>query len=302
MKLTEHHLLQSERTTVVKLLSAIPEEDVLDRASLEARLGEIERQLENVPIEPARARLTFCGKPVVGTYGIFAEFGAVATKLFSDAVTTMAASLAGPLASKGPIPNRDQSQLLITGTALGSFGFELTEYRPGELPFSESSPTAQALENSQKLLQSTLGSDDDLAEAVTNTNSRAISSLRTFLEHLSCYEAVCALEFGETVFRFKGLDEVRQSLARLSPDNLHEENVRLSGEFQGILPKARTFEFKLAATEEIIRGKIGPQIESPDILNQHLQYRTNAEFLRTKVGNGRPRYQLQELPNWTGSN
>ncbi len=28
----------------------------------------------------------------------------------------------------GPIPNRDQNQLLITNTAVGSFGFELEEY------------------------------------------------------------------------------------------------------------------------------------------------------------------------------
>jgi hypothetical protein len=37
------------------------------------------------------------------------------------------ASLAAPLAAMGRIPNRDQHQLLITSTALGSFGFELDE-------------------------------------------------------------------------------------------------------------------------------------------------------------------------------
>ncbi len=41
----------------------------------------------------------------------------------------MVAALNGSLSMTGPIPNREQHPLLITGTAIGSFGFELEEYQ-----------------------------------------------------------------------------------------------------------------------------------------------------------------------------
>jgi hypothetical protein len=61
-------------------------------------------------------------RPVSEQYGIFAEFGARATTMFTDAVAKVAAGQTGPLSAMGPIPNRGDSQLLITNTALGSFG------------------------------------------------------------------------------------------------------------------------------------------------------------------------------------
>ena len=117
---------------------------------------DVESELSSVAApnrEPARARLTFRGRPVVGQHGIFAEFGAKATSAFADAVAKVAAGLSGPLASMGPIPNRDESRLLITGTALGSFGFELEEMPIGDqLDFGEDTSPGKALELTQNLL------------------------------------------------------------------------------------------------------------------------------------------------------
>ena len=128
MNSLRHNHLFAERTTLKRMLSEIPIEDVLERSGLEARLEDVEHELAKVGAphrEPARPRLTFRGRPVVDQHGIFAEFGTQATSAFTDAVAKVAAGLSGPLAAMGPIPNRDESQLLITGTALGSFGFEL---------------------------------------------------------------------------------------------------------------------------------------------------------------------------------
>lgn len=116
--------LQSEKTTLERMLDETPEDDVLDRASLESRLADLARTIDEHAhrVAPARVRLTFKGRPVVGTHGIFADFGSKAVNSFTDSVTALAASLSAPLAAMGPIPNRDQHQLLITSTALGSFG------------------------------------------------------------------------------------------------------------------------------------------------------------------------------------
>jgi hypothetical protein len=151
------HLL-AERGALHQMLGELPPDDILTRSGLAARLEELEEQLANVPQKgraPAQARLTFRGRPVVGGYGIVAEFGTKATGAFTNAVVKVGAALSGPPAATGPVPQRDQSQLLITSTAIGSFGFELTEYRPGQVLFEEETTTSRALELTRELLQST---------------------------------------------------------------------------------------------------------------------------------------------------
>jgi len=124
------HLL-AERTFLQRLLAKTPATARLTRMSDEARLRKVEAQLAALPADertPARARLTFDGVPVIRSHGIFADFGMKAVSSFTEAVASVAASLSAPLAAMGPIPNRDQNQLLITSTAVGSFGFELERF------------------------------------------------------------------------------------------------------------------------------------------------------------------------------
>lgn len=301
MNTQEYKFLLAERSTVERLLEDIPADDVLERSGLEARLEELR---ENLAIagppgrDPARARLTFRGRPVIAHHGIFAEFGANATRAFTDAVANVAAALSGPLARRGRVPNREESQMLITSTAIGSFGFELEEYRGEQLDFGDESPVAQALDLTRNLLQSTLGSDDELADWAAGTDPRALDAMRSFLELLASNEAVCTLECNDKVFRFSDVGQVRQSAQRLGHDNLHEEPMQLAGEFQGVLPKARTFEFRLAESGDVIRGKVGLAIPAPDVINRHLYQPTTIEVLATRVANGRPRYALIGLHDW----
>jgi hypothetical protein len=296
-----HTHLLAEQTTLNRLLAEIPADGVLERSGLEARLEDVERELATfgpARRDRARARLTFRGRPVVDQHGIFAEFGTRATSAFTDAVAKVAAGLSGPLAAMGPIPNRDESQLLITGTALGSFGFELEEAPSNLLEFEEPTIAGQALELTQGLLQSTLGTDDELADSAVATDPRAIAAVRNFLEILATNEAVCALQLNDKLFQFKDLGEVNRSVQRLGRDNLLEEQTQLTGKFQGVLPKARTFEFKLEESAEVIRGKVGTTITNPEVLNEHLDQATQIDVLATRVGTGNPRYVLMKMPRW----
>jgi len=104
---------------------------------------------------------------------------------------------------------------------------------------------------------------------------------------------------GDQAFTFSDVGEVRRSLARLGENNLHERPHPFSGVFQGALPKRRTFEFRVAATAEVITGKIGPGVPDPAALNHHLEQPTDIQLIETRVGEGRPRYVLNQLPNWT---
>ena len=157
---------------------------------------------------------------------------------------------------------------------------------------------AQALDLTRSLLDSTLGTDDDLAECAGRTDPRAVDALRSFLDVLASNEAICTLECNGKAFRFGSVGQVRQSVQRLGRDNLLEEPMRLAGEFQGVLPDDRTFEFRLAETGKVVRGRIGVAIDDPDVINQHLHQPVTIEVMATRVANGRPRYALNALPAW----
>ncbi|MBT9561255.1 MAG: hypothetical protein IV100_35000 [Myxococcales bacterium] len=297
MNRSEYLQLLGEKTAIERMIAETPQEDVLDLASLYARLKSVVGALSQAKPderEPARVRLTFKGRPVIGSHGIFAEFGMKAVNGFAESVTAMAASLIAPLAAMGPIPNRDQHQLLITNTALGSFGFELEEHRIGQLTLGDGSAVAQALDRTQSLLRGTQGSDDELADSAVEADRRALDKVRAFLEVLADNEAVCTVQFGESIVEFTDVGQVRTGIERLSQENLREEPEELRGELQGVLPKARVFEFKLAESSQVIRGKISPSVSDPHELNRELHRPTIIKVMVTRVGSGRPRYLLIE--------
>lgn len=298
---TQHQQLLAEKSFLNGDLADTPSTAILTRRSLETRLRKVDAALTALGTaapEPARARLTFNGLPVVGSHGIFADFAMKAVNSFTEAVTSVAASLRAPLAPMGPIPNRDQNQLLITNTALGSFGFELEEYRPQQPTVADESSLAVALERTRALLQSTLGNDDELADVASETDPRALDKVRAFLRVLADNDAVCAFDFGQNQVRFLDTSQVRNSLARLEADNLHEKQDVLTGAFEGALPNARTFEFKLVAGGQVIRGKVAGAVQNIDQINEHRHAQVQIAVTVTQVGNGRPRYLLTQLPQW----
>lgn len=299
MNQQDHLQLLAERKFLQLRLVELPVSARIMRISTESRLSAIEGRLAQEAVdesEPARVRLTFNGRPVIGSHGIFAEFGLKAVSNFTEAVAAVAASLSTPLAATGPIPNREQYQMLITSTALGSFGFELEEYRVGKLPAEDASLVALALEHTQNLLQGTVGTDDQLADSAADTDPRALDKVRAFLQTLADYEATCTVLYRDIGFRFTDVGQVRNSLARLSQDNLREVEQYLNGEFQGVLPKGRTFEFKLADDGAVVRGKLGSAIQNADQLNARLHEAVRIKVMATRVGIGRPRYVLMEMP------
>jgi hypothetical protein len=300
MNIQEYRQLQAERGALAGLINALPVSRVIERLGLESRKAEIEAELASrvvPPPEPARVRLTFRGKPIVGSHGIFAEFGAAVVTAFADAVAAIGASQVTQLGARGAIPNRDAYRLLITGTALGSFGFELEE--PPSV-FSEPSPVAAAIEQAKAIMRASLASDDDLADAVSDADPRALEALRTFLKAMADQDAVCTLDFRGEVFRFADVGQVRRSWDRLGQDNIHEDTRRIEGAFQGVLPKRRTFEFADAESQEIIAGKVGAGIPDASAINRVLDQPTTIEVQVTRVGSGSPRYVLLRCADLPG--
>lgn len=295
-------MLNSERVSLQKMLSVIPEDDVIDRGSLLAKLEEVESIIKQGLPErfTTKTKLTFRGKPVIGSHGIYADFGTRALSGFTEAVAAVAASLTAPLNAMGPIPNRDQSQLLITNTAVGSFGFELEELPHAQLKLGEASLVEQAIEKTQNLLAAAAQADDDaLADSVSELDQRAIDKIRGFVETLHANEALCAVEFKGKKFRFSSSSEIKRTIERISSSNLHEKAEEILGCFVGAMPyKRRTFEYRVEQTEEVLVGRFGPGVLHPEEINLHIEERCIAKFAVTRVGQGKPRYLLIEKPQW----
>ncbi|MFH1113079.1 MAG: hypothetical protein V1792_04090 [Pseudomonadota bacterium] len=298
--------ISSEIKELESLLAEVPEENVIERMGLEARLESARRAIANVREDQLgyKARLTFRGKPVFGSHGIAADFASKAAGAFSDAVAVVAAGLAENLRYMGPIPDRQKNQLLITGTAVGSFGFEFELPQPEtNTLFPEPSKAENALQKMLELFQLiTAGSDDDVAELIDEIHPRAVKKAADFLDYLAQQDAWCGLEFKERFFRFRDVDHLRASTERLREDNIREAVEEHDGELQGVLPTGRTFEFKTADHQEILRGKIGLDIEDADILNRdflHKPVRVRLHVIR--VGQGRPRYSLRSIEDITAS-
>src|SRR3546814_8823797 len=91
------------------------------------------REIEATPSTGAGVGCFFGGRPVVGSYGIQAEFGAKAVAEFQTLVSNTFAAAEGTLGARGPVPQRDRTQLMLTDIARGSFGFILEQSEDPEL-------------------------------------------------------------------------------------------------------------------------------------------------------------------------
>jgi len=301
VSIKEKMSLESEIKQLQFMLRDIPLENVIDRLSLEQRLEHATNLLGNFTEQkdPKKARLTFRGTPVIGSHGIVADFAAKASLSFTDAVAAVAAGLSDQLRYMGPIPNRNLNQLLITGTAVGSFGFEF------EIPccdsnqlelLSEPTMAELAVDKVKALFElSATGSDDEITDLVDEIHPRAVRKVYDFLDQLLQNNAWCGLEFKDTYFKYQDIQQLGVSAQRLKAENIREDKEEYSGEFLGILPTSRNFEFK-TIDQKVIRGKIGPEIEDADILNKdYLHKPVTTTFSVIQVGHSRPRFTLDNL-------
>lgn len=297
MILNERQFLESEITALEELISQTPEEDVIDRNSLEARKRKVEGQLSALSTtfnESVRTRLIFRGKPTFKNRGIFTDFAGIALDKFTSMVAAIGASQTNDLGLRGIIPKKEDYQLMITGTTKGSFGFEIEEVQP-KLS-SEISPVKAAINKVNLIMELSPGaSDDDLAEIIADESQRAIIAIRAFLDVMEDNEAQFALVLDSDIddhAQFVGVEQIKRIKERLKPENIREGETELLGKFQGTISTRRLFEFLIENPPEIIVGKVGPEIEDPIKINQILEKPTRIQVHTKQVGKSRPTYRL----------
>ncbi len=302
MRYKEYVYHASEITQLERLLVKMPEEMTVERLGIEHQLSRAKERIEGVPIPPVpqKVQVTFRGKPVYGQTGIDANFGARAMKLFADAVAMAAAGSAGVLESSGAVPGRRRGQPFITGTARGSFGFEM------ELPSLEpqsdrregtDSYVDDAVQRIQDLLiLSTEGSDDDLSAVADDMHPRAVRKVGEFLELLKLNEARCGLAFKSKRFLFTADNQLDDSIKRLAPRNLHEETSDVSGIMIGVLPASKRFQLNRLTDPMEIEGRISGEIRDVyELAREHTGKEVTASIRSVRVGEGSPRYTLLKV-------
>ena len=192
---------------------------------------------------------------------------------------------------------------MITGTATGSFGFQLEDAAQRPAFEGLSIPVELAIKKVKEILEATVATDEELAEAVADTDRRALDSVQAFLKKMADSEAMCALEFQGNEFRFHDAAQVRRSEDRLGNDNIHESNVTLSGQFQGFLPNSRRAEVFLSAADAdflqeaigtVVSGRVDQAVVDKVNINEILNQEVAIEARTRRVGQGRPRYAFTD--------
>ena len=291
-----YHHLWSELAELENLLSITPESAVIDRKSLEYRRSQVEAELQGNPPPnrwPASARLGFNGKPVLDQQGIYADFAGTAMDAFANALTSLAGSQIAVLGERGVIPNRENYRVLVTGTSSGSFGFDIEEVSQSQATYlADESAVELAIGQAKDILESLVSDEEAIAEAIADTDNRALADLRDFLKVMADNEAVCSLSFKNQSFQFRDVGQVRRGFDSLSVDNLHEGEERLVGHFQGFLPKVRRAEFVEEEPGEVLSCRVDRTVNNAEAINEVLGQPVEVNVRFRQVGNSRRRYTI----------
>lgn len=304
MNVHDYRFLRGEQDTLRRLLQEISDSDVIGRMSLQARLEDVEARLSEYAGFAPRLnsiRLTFRGDPVLDQRGIQLDFSADSAHEFANVVTAMGSSLQAPLASTGRVRNAEQFKLAITGVSRGSFGFEIEEVSP-QLAFADiPTPVEAAVEKVQEIFNACLGTDEELSEAISGTDRRALNAVQRFLKTVADAGAAFSLSRGDEGFSFETASQVRRSEYRLSEDNVKEDDVSLSVQFMGYFPYRPRAQFRIeGADAEFLNDEIGAIFTGPvetsvaeevdinTLLNRDMQIDARVR----RVGSSRPRFTV----------
>lgn len=271
MRKLELDSLQAELSTLDALLARRTEkEDPLGwlqltprRADVAARLARMESDL------PANAEVAvfFGGTPVVGSRGIRADFATDAISHYQELVTKRLASQAlGPLATRGPVPRRDISTMLVTDVVRGSFGFVLQENGESSEPTMAAS-LRQTLADVSKLLAN-IAAEDPAAfeEAAETLDDRTLFAIRDLLRVLDDNGATLRLIEGDRDLSFDSRS-LHRGRERADATVIDETVIRREGVLF-LVPDARRFELHPTAGP-VLKGIVAPNVIQRNGQDEH---------------------------------
>lgn len=274
LKKLERDFAKADIAAVNGLLAQLSDEDVMTRFGLEARLEELQHDVEALAgfddEATASAALFFGGQPVLGSRGIESEFGGTAIAKFQDLVAKVLAYENGQLGQRGVVPNRSASTLHITNIVRGSFGFLLEEAHPQQHLIDTSLKTA--VDEATRLLDA-FGEPDEEAfrTAVEEIDERVLGTAREFFGLMRQRGATLRIVAGDRDNSF-GAEAVARAADRATSTVVRDGKEIVAGQLAGVLPDAHQFEFRASGEGRTLRGKVDRSLTAEQLSQFNRDY------------------------------
>ncbi len=291
----------------VLLADASQDDDPIGQHQFGQLVQELEGKLADMPqaIEraPAGVALFFGGRPVMGSHGIQAGFSGKAIERFQTLVSQrFAAQELGPLASKGRVPLKDNTHLLVTDVVRGSFGFVLQAAAAED-------DEAQGLGTSLKsvvdkvadAISRMAAQDEALFDgALAEIDERQKIALSDFFKLLDTEGATMRIVEGERDFE---LDQASVQRARRRVENLQisDRSDEISGLIVGWSDVSAKFDMQLHSTREIVQGTVSRAeldrvaVEGLELYHKHVRASIKVREVLAKNRQPKRAYTLLSL-------
>lgn len=234
------------------------------KEALQRQLSELQEHVTT----GASVALFFGGLPVLGSRGIKAEFGARAVEQFQDVVTKRYAEHQGPIGTRGPTKQADQTGLFITDVARGSFGFVLEEDTQDQLV---ESPLKHVVDDVVDLIYQTSAPDEEAFDSfIEEVDPRVLASLRVFFQILDDEGATMRIVEDQKEFSL-ARESIARARSRTDTIEMEEKEQPFDGKLY-LLPESKKFELHLrdgssikgSVSAAFLKSLIGEGTEVPE--------------------------------------
>ncbi len=224
-------------------------------------------RLQQHPETAASVALLFGGRPVVGSRGIESTFAASVVSDFQELVTNVWATAENDqVGRRGPVPDRDRSQLHITSLLHGSVGFLLEELEDENALFP--SPLKKAAERAAQVVAAFAADNDErFAEVLESVDQRVLGSTREFLRKVRRGGATLRLVEGETELELNE-QSIERAYERAESARIEESEEEVQGQLLGLIPIGRRFEIR-TDSGDILSGFVAPSLSESYLQRLH---------------------------------
>ena len=253
LKKLEQEAVRADLMAVETILaSRHKEDDPVGYFQFTQRKTNLEQQLAEIDSRAASNSIAmlFGGGPVVGSRGIAADFSTTIINHMQGLVSAQSASLTGTVGERGPIPQREKSQMLITDVARGSFGFILED-------ISQSTDSLGPIMENVCGLLGRMGSDDSekVESAAESVDHRVLVELRNFFSALQSYNATLRLVSDQSTFELTR-EAIERAAERTKTLQVFEPyNQTVTGRVF-TMPESKRFELHPIGGGDVIKGNI----------------------------------------------
>jgi hypothetical protein len=299
----EKQFLQADLVQAKQLLAdGQMHDDPIAEHQYAQRVERLERELSELAQSagqaPTGVALFFGGRPVIGSQGIKAAFGAQAVGQFQKLVSQRyAAAERGPLSARGRVPMSEETQLFVTDVVRGSFGFVLQANEPenGDADLKEVvDEVADTL--------SRMAADDDALfdEASACVDTRQLGALKEFFKLLDDEGASMRVVEGERDFELTA-QAVQRARQRAEALVIEDRVEILEGELIGWAEYSLRFELRLHSDRSVVIGAVSREAMERTVgtelvlLHRHVRARLKVREVRLRNRSPRKTFALQSL-------